>query len=330
MPVTWQRPDFVDHVLTEQAAVRVRVLDDRLYRVEVGEVRATFRLQLFGGAGLRPVAVAIQDMAEGGTSLTNACEDIAGQVWRDHFPLEPQPPLWVQRTITSTYQGRDTERLSSWQMFTFATGPQQRLTTVEWSFLTQSELDSLVGQPVDEDRGTQTFLAESPQDRLDIDYTLVSMHAMPQEKPFRESCMATTPGIRSQRWFGKRTVRPQRSPNVRADCCWYHSGDWSAVINAAVRLIAHAKETGLGQDDELRHAVIDAARAAGVDGWKYEALYSLLIDPIVLVETDNGQITFVNGQHRTRAMRDAGVPAVLVMDRRPADTGSVRSDTGEH
>lgn len=55
------------------------------------------------------------------------------------------------------------------------------------------------------------------------------------------------------------------------------------------------------------------ARAEGITGWERQALNSLLVDPIVIGKNDDDPaVWFVNGKHRTRAMRDAGVTEVLV------------------
>lgn len=143
---------------------------------------------------------------------------------------------------------------------------------------------------------------------------------VPQETPFRESCRTgETPEPVSVPWGHPLLDRrgPSRTGVVAEaggrDCCWYHGGDWDAVTRIAVRLITERESAGVGDDDELRAHVIDAARAEGVSTWALTALDSLLADPIAIHRADDERAaSFVNGQHRTRAMRDAGMRAVLV------------------
>ncbi|WP_146772038.1 hypothetical protein [Lentzea atacamensis] len=314
-----QRPNPVDQALAELSGSRFRVLDEPSYRIEDDGIVASFRLQLFVSAGLRPVAVAIQDVAEGGISLTNGCESIVSRVWRDHVPGEPLPPLWVQRIITPTYPGWDSDALSSWQMVTFEVQSPHWLSAPQWTAITQPELDRLVGRPVDDQRG-RDFEPEPAPD--DVDYALVPMHQIPLEKPFRQQCMTSaapgrTPPRRPRLPWPWRSSRENRATGVPSgSCCWYHRGDWSAVIETAIRLISEAKARGLGAADQLRDVVLEAAHVDGITGWDQQALHSLLVDPIVLGKNANEPtVWFVNGQHRTRAMRDAGVTEVLVAAR---------------
>jgi hypothetical protein len=107
--------------------------------------------------------------------------------------------------------------------------------------------------------------------------------------------------------------RPAVDGDGGRDCCWYHGGDWGLVTGAAVRLIAQVEASGVNEDHELHVQVMAAARAEGLSAWSIEALYSLLTEPIAIHEAsdiDEAQIT--NGQHRTHAMRDASLAAVLV------------------
>jgi hypothetical protein len=96
------------------------------------------------------------------------------------------------------------------------------------------------------------------------------------------------------------------------------------VTDVAVRLIADAVADS---DDALRKEVLAAAEAEGISGWPLQALDSLLFDPVVISEADGRHpALFVNGQHRTRAVRDADLPAVLVGITEEVDP-SLRDDT---
>ena len=139
--------------------------------------------------------------------------------------------------------------------------------------------------------------------------------------------MSSDAGVASSSWWERLRDRATRA--VGMSCCWYHRGDWSTVVDTAVRLISAAKVAGLGADEKLRYVVLDAARAQGVTGWTMQALYSLLVDPIVIGEND-GEVWFVNGQHRARAMRDAGVTEVLVARSPRVGTAIGPRHNGEH
>lgn len=59
--------------------------------------------------------------------------------------------------------------------------------------------------------------------------------------------------------------------------------------------------------------MLAAAYAEDVSGWQLTALNTLLSDPISINKADDEHpASYVNGQHLTRAMRDAGLSAVLV------------------
>ncbi|MEV6639645.1 ParB/Srx family N-terminal domain-containing protein [Amycolatopsis sp. NPDC051371] len=138
-----------------------------------------------------------------------------------------------------------------------------------------------------------------------VHYVLVPMGQVPREVPWHEDCMRdavvgeTFPGDRSN------------VAGVRG-CCWYHGGDWDAVTKAAVRLIAQVNATGVEENYRLCQQVLDAARADGMSGWPLQALKSLVKVPILIRKNAKSQSVIDNGQHRLRAMRDAGLTEVLV------------------
>ena len=186
MTVTPSRHNPVAPPLDQLSGPRVRTLDERNYEIDDG-VRSTFRLQLFvSHQGLPPVAVAIQSSdGDHGMSLTNGCELIVSQVWREHFADEALPPVWVQRIIVPTYPGQDSSLLSSWQRITFQAHPQHRLSDPQWTFLSRDDVEALVGGPVDDQRGDLVHEPDPEPTSADIDYALVPMSRMPLEMPFR-------------------------------------------------------------------------------------------------------------------------------------------------
>jgi hypothetical protein len=277
-----------------------------MFQIEDRGRSATFRLQLFTSTtGLRPVAVATQDMSELGMSLVNHCEIIAGQVWHEYFPDEPLPPIWVQSMPAIDFAANDVRLVS------FDVGPDRTLSAPKWSPITRQQLNQFVGSPVETDRGSG-FVAPPPPPTTRTRYELVPMDQMPRGRPSRQACMTGAPPPPSPWWRRQiNIIRGEQEAGGR-NCCWYHGGDWAAVTDTAVRLIA-AVEATAGTDNELRDKVLTAARAEGLSKWALIALNTLLIDPISINEaTDEHPASFVNGQHRTRAMRDAGLSAVLV------------------
>lgn len=80
----------------------------------------------------------------------------------------------------------------------------------------------------------------------------------------------------------------------------YRSVNWSVAVEVAVG----ALQNGTPIPDNIGSGVAQAAA-------------SLWEDPIVL--SDDQPADFVNGQHRTQAMRDQGVKALIIEDRRLTD-----------
>ena len=139
------------------------------------------------------------------------------------------------------------------------------------------------------------------------------MDQMPHERPFREACMSGTAPPPAPWWRRRINIIRGRQETGGRACCWYHGGDWAAVTATAARLIAAAVEADRGADEELRDKVLTAAQTKGLSKWGLIALNTLLSEPITIeAASDNHPASFVNGQHRTRAMRDAGLPCVLV------------------
>jgi hypothetical protein len=67
-----------------------------MYRVLDARINVTFRLQLFiSDARLRPVAVATQDMADGGTSVIDDSGRCASRVWSEYFPDDQMRPAMI-------------------------------------------------------------------------------------------------------------------------------------------------------------------------------------------------------------------------------------------
>ncbi|MGK3208467.1 ParB/Srx family N-terminal domain-containing protein [Amycolatopsis sp. MEPSY49] len=138
-----------------------------------------------------------------------------------------------------------------------------------------------------------------------VHYVLMPMGQVPRELPWHEDCMRDAAG-------GETPTRERSDVAGVRNCCWYHGGDWHAVIRTAVRLIAQAKATGVEHNYQLCREVHDAARADGMGGWPLQALTSLVKNPILIREEADSRFVIDGGQHRIRAMRDAGVTEILI------------------
>jgi hypothetical protein len=264
---------------------------------------ATFRLQLFTAPGVHPVAVATQTDREG-TSLANAAETYAGEVWRRQCPGESEPPIWIQRQLLPS--GRfDRSFLVS---FTPA-GPFE-LRDPEWDGITEAQLTRLVGGAVDSDRGDR-YVPRPPEPEDEPRFRTIWTVRLPRPHPFRaDPCMPA--GIGWARRLARQVV-----PRHRArECCWYHGGDWHRVCAIAIRLVRQAQRAGVAAHD-VRDFVHEAAQAEGLSGWELDALATLICpgDGIQLdVPAGYRRTFYINGQHRSQALLDAGVRRTIVID----------------
>lgn len=92
-------------------------------------------------------------------------------------------------------------------------------------------------------------------------------------------------------------------------CCWYHGGDWHRVNVMARTVLARARTNGTDVGG-MKEAARAYAHQTGAGEWQAQALVSLF-DPGVAIQADDEDYT--NGNHRTRAMLDAGVPRTIVL-----------------
>jgi len=70
-----------------------------------GWQEATFRLQLFAGAGLRPVAVITQVVPAEGAGSINHAERYTEAVWQQLLPAEPLPPIVIGHMPAGVWGG---------------------------------------------------------------------------------------------------------------------------------------------------------------------------------------------------------------------------------
>lgn len=287
------------------AGLREQVVDEHMYHLPAhAGRRTTFRLQLFAAPGLRPVAVATQTPHAGeGASLMNVAETCAETVWRQYYPDHPEPPVWVEHMILDEEAGLPSPAL---QVVTFtADADEHTLHDPEWLPLSPADVDALVGQQVDLERGSG-FSPPQMEPDPEPTYETRLVVLLPRPRPFREAdCMAA-----SVPWWRRlgRQLAPRRD---RRYCCWYHGGDWQSVTRLAIRLAEQAKTAGLTFDATASY-ILDHPDAQRLPQWEREALYSLLTDTIRPYAPWPRREGYNNGQHRAQAMLDAGVRRVLI------------------
>jgi hypothetical protein len=133
---------------------------------------------------------------------------------------------------------------------------------------------------------------------------------LPRPVPFRtDECMPK--GIT---W--PRRLRHQIFPKPPNDCCWYHSVDWRKAAPEAVR-IAHEIGVWRTMDvDDMYEAAESLVRASGLPEPEASGAWSLLepgegIQASIRPGGDWG--LFINGQHRTQAMLEAGVRCTVIL-----------------
>jgi hypothetical protein len=97
-PEASECPKVLADLLATQSGHRSRVVDEHNFTVPGAFVPCTFRVQIFTGPGLRPVAVATQTDNEG-NSLNNDSWEYCAAVWRTLLPEESEPPLWIKRML---------------------------------------------------------------------------------------------------------------------------------------------------------------------------------------------------------------------------------------
>lgn len=288
-------PDGLDR----PSAARQRSVDEHMFSVLAPSGHSsTCRLQLFTADGERPVAVVTQVVGEG-MGLTNAAEAFAGAVWERHCPDDELPPVWVQRQLDAGGLARVTE----FQQVKFAEPRRYRPQGPRWSAITQEQLEALTGMPVATDRG-DGYVPRPEEPEPQLVFAEFAVISLARPRPFREpECMPSGMGWR--RWV--RQVLPRRTART---CCWYHGGDWHAVSAMALDALNRARAQEIAAEDMEEFAAAHAA-AAGADRWQSEALATLFsVSDAIQPASESG---YVNGQHRSQAMLEAGVRRTVVL-----------------
>ncbi|MEU1647250.1 hypothetical protein [Micromonospora zamorensis] len=175
--------------------------------------------------------------------------------------------------------------------------------------LSPTELEQLVGGPVDPSRGKYTPPAPAVEGRQR--FAVARVITLP-----RPDLHGEPPCMPAGTSWGQRLARQVAPRRQGRTCCWYHRGDWSAASAIAIQAIARTAATPLRQGyleaDEHLPAVSTFIGQAAPDPWTRDAAGSLVLDPIQPSRDDHGRRFYVNGRHRSQAMLDAGVRRTLV------------------
>lgn len=283
----------------------VRIADQHMYRVDT----TTCRLQVFSrDATSTPVIAATQHAdghEQGPRTVTNAPAEVASAAWRDFLPDHTDPPTFVYRIAPAPGSG-ETDRTDKWTRVRLRRGPDDYALTRDGSDgMSANQLAEQAGELVDPDRGSGYRPPKPSLDREIEVFRTMPVVRLPRPRPFRATdCM---PGQPSTRRLQIRARFQRRSSQPR-QCCWYHAGDWHAANNIATDALTRAQQQ-VGRDPES-DVLLNAARLLDthLDKWIGDAAHSLLMDALWLDE--NGD--WVNGQHRARAIAEAGVRRTVV------------------
>lgn len=301
MPLN-EQPETVLALLRTEARARARIVDEHNFRVDLGSYGlGSLRLQLFTAPGSRPVVVATQSShGDIGRSLGGAVERYVAAVWAEFFAEQDQAPIWIERMLLGGVFPDE------FVLVTFAEVEGRSVRGPDWNTITPTQMAELVGVEVDGGRGDRHVPV--PEEVVLPVYTIVPVADLPQPEPFREDCLREGTVARAKALSRLRRGRRRR-------CCWYHRVDWNAVSELAIELVDAAQATGVAPLDISEH-VQAAGLARKLDIRSFKALQSLVAPSISIQisRAGDGETSFANGQHRTQALRDAGVQRVLVVD----------------
>jgi hypothetical protein len=299
LPEPSECPKVLADLLASQSGPRTRVIDEHNFTVPGSFVPGTFRVQIFTGPGLRPVAVATQTDNEG-NSLSNDSWEYCAAVWRTLLPEESEPPIWIKRMLL------DWIDLPDYQISVLqATGDGYGVVGVCGTLLTADQAAELAGARIAPGRGERFAPLPEPPPTHVLRYRVAWVAALPRTSHRSDDLCMTARGFLSRRLL--RQLVPRRTGR---ECCWYHQGDWHTVSALAVKLLGTARRSGI-EDAQFYAWAVDEAAAHDLTEWQTSALKTLL-NPAVSIHVGKGGYT--NGNHRARAMLDAGVRRTVVTD----------------
>lgn len=139
----------------------------------------------------------------------------------------------------------------------------------------------------------------------ELHYLVVELDDMPPPHPPMHKAVRCMPPPRCVFGEAQRILR-----GYPHSCCEYHQGDWRLVSAVAVDAVEKAVSEGLSGE-----AVGHRARELGQDsflvGEQKRALRSLLGSDSISLDF-SPLPRYVNGRHRTQAMKDMGVERTVI------------------
>lgn len=126
---------------------------------------------------------------------------------------------------------------------------------------------------------------------------------LPKRNLFR-GCMADDEVKFAASPLAKVRWRLQRRPG--RPCCYFHGIDWLIAADHALGVLA---ECGGRADLDTIVDAVDRRNLGEMGSW----VYSLFDDPLMIgFDDDDGVSGWINGQHRSQAMIDAGCKVVII------------------
>jgi hypothetical protein len=100
------------------------------------------------------------------------------------------------------------------------------------------------------------------------------------------------------------------------ECCEYHSVNWHRVSRAAIRIARRAARRGARGDELAGQARALAESAKDLTRQERAAAATLLCpaEGIQLYRSGGWRMAYVNGQHRSQALLDAGVRRTVIVN----------------
>lgn len=275
------------------------VIDEPNFELARGVGVARCRVQILR-EGDRTVVLLTQRIDAGdGRSLGNAAEDFADALRDKYFPGASGRPGFVARHVRNG---------ASEQWLEVADEIPQMMTTFDadghphWGGLDADTRRALWGF-TQAGRGDVQDPEPVPRE-WEERWLVYPAEALPDpQRLFRAPCMQSR--VRS---VANRILQPLR---LRVCRCEYHSANWRAAAKLAVAALraAHLQAPG-AEPEQLAWDASDRLGARSHRRGTLEAANALLRDRIVL--TSDG-LDYVNGQHRSVAMRDQRVGEVPLL-----------------
>ena len=288
---TWRPSRLPPYGLDDVRGPLERVVDEHMFAIPDDGVRGTCRLQILTGPGA-PLVIATQ-LSEGeGLSLPNGAEEFLLAAWERYLPQEDRAPAYVDMHLGVPFRQGVWGSEIAWfddRLLGSTTGP------------IPEQLRELIGAAADFDRGTGYVpYVEPPPTYADV-WVADEVRVLPEPEPSRAPCLLLND--------------PNREWAVDGSCCWYHSVDWAVAVDLAEAAV-RADPSDLPAL-ETRGDV----RARDADGAE-----TLLLIPVVIGTAAGEDDWYINGQHRTQAMRDQGVTRTLTQRRRGVDDPPLRGE----